>query len=108
MADNVMELTDANFQSEVLDSDVPVLVDFWAPWCGPCKMMSPAIEAVAEENAGRVKVGKLNTDENQETPGQLGIQGIPTLIVFKNGEAVDRFVGVTSKEDIQAVLDKHA
>ena len=104
-ADNVVELTDATFQSEVLESDQAVLVDFWAPWCGPCKMMGPTIDALAEENAN-VKVCKLNTDENQETPGKYGIQGIPTLIVFKGGQDVTRFVGVTQKEEIQAALDQ--
>jgi len=106
MADDVIEFTDANFQAEVLQSDVPVVVDFWAPWCGPCKMMAPTIEDLAKDNAGRAKVGKMNTDENPETPGGFGIQAIPTLILFKGGEVAGQMVGINSKEDIQAALDK--
>ena len=82
MAGNVLEFTDANWKSEVLDSSVPVVVDFWAPWCGPCRMLAPTIEKLASEFQGRVKIGKLNTDENQETPGGLRISAIPTVLVF--------------------------
>ena len=87
MAENVVEFTDGNFQSEVIDSDVPVLVDFWAPWCGPCKMIAPTIDELANDYAGRVKIGKLNTDENQQIPTNYQIQGIPTILLFKGRRA---------------------
>ena len=96
-------LTDKNFDVEVLHSDVPVLVDFWADWCYPCKMIAPVIEEIAGEYSGKVKVGKLNTDQNQMIASQYGITGIPTLMIFKNGEMVDRIVGALPK---QAITDK--
>ena len=99
------EFTDGNFQTEVIDSDVPVLVDFWAPWCGPCRMLAPTVDAIAEEYAGRVKVGKVNTDENPQVATQHGIQSIPTLMVFKGGQVVDRLVGALPKEKITEKLD---
>ena len=99
------EFTDGNFQTEVIDSDVPVLVDFWAPWCGPCRMLAPTVDAIAEEYAGRVKVGKVNTDENPQISTQQGIQSIPTLMVFKGGQVVDRLVGALPKEKITEKLD---
>ncbi len=107
MAGNVVEFTDGNFQSEVLESDVPVLVDFWAPWCGPCKMIAPTIDALADDYAGRAKIGKLNTDENQQIPTNYQIQGIPTILLFKGGELVDKFVGVANKEKFSNALDTH-
>ena len=100
-----VEVSDRNFQEEVLESIIPVLVDFWAPWCMPCRMLAPIIEKLAEENEGKLKVCKLNTDENQNIAAQYGIQGIPTLIVFKEGKEVGRTVGVMSKEKLQEKLD---
>jgi len=100
-----VEVNGNNFQQEVLESSIPVLVDFWASWCMPCRMLAPTIEKLAEENQGKLKVGKLNTDENQNISAQYGIQGIPTLIIFKEGKEVGRTVGVISKEKLQEKLD---
>ncbi len=98
-------LNDQNFETEVLKSDVPVLVDFWAPWCGPCKIIAPIIEEIARELEGKpVKIGKMNADENQATPEKYGIMGIPTLMIFKNGEVVGQFVGVTPKDTLMEKL----
>jgi thioredoxin 1 len=105
MAGNMIELTDAEFDSVVNGSDVPVLVDFWAPWCGPCKMLAPAIEEISNEYAGRVKVCKLNTDDNRDSAIDFGIQAIPTLILFKSGKVEKKWVGLTSKKDIVASID---
>ncbi len=98
-----IELTEKNFEEEVLKSDVPVLVDFWAPWCGPCRMLSPVVEGIAEDAEG-FKVGKVNTDEEFEIAEKYGIQSIPTLIVFRNGEVAEKSVGVISEDDIYALL----
>ena len=106
MAGSVMEFTDANWKSEVLESAVPVLVDFWAPWCGPCRMLAPTIEKLATELEGKLKVGKLNTDENQETPGGLRISAIPTVLVFKNGQEFERLVGVSPESKFRDTLTK--
>jgi len=109
MADskNVLTASDATFESEVLKSDTLALVDFWAEWCGPCKMLGPTIDAVAEDYAGRVKVFKLNVDENPNTPPQFSIRGIPTVILFKDGKPVEQLVGVQTKDAFSQAIDKH-
>ena len=100
--------TDENFDEEVLKSDTPVLVDFWAPWCGPCKMMGPIVEELATENANKsIKIGKLNVDENSAMAGKFGVMSIPTFLVFKNGEVVDQAVGGVGKEKLQELIDKN-
>jgi thioredoxin 1 len=106
MAGSVLEFTDANWKSEVLESPVPVVVDFWAPWCGPCRVLTPTIEKLAGEFQGKVKVGKMNTDENQDTPGSLRISAIPTVLIFQGGKEVDRLVGVNSESKFKASLQK--
>lgn len=106
MAGSVKEFTDANWKTEVLGSSVPVVVDFWAPWCGPCRMLAPTIEKLAAEYEGRAKVGKLNTDENQDIPGSLGISAIPTVVVFQDGKEVERLVGVNPEAKFKAALAK--
>ena len=106
MAENILEFTDDNFQSDVLESSQPVLVDFWAPWCGPCKMIAPTIEELAGEYAGKVRVGKMNTDENPKTATVHQINAIPTVMLFNNGEVVQKFVGVTPKNKFTAALDE--
>lgn len=105
MAGNVLEVSDASFQSEVLDAKQPVLVDFWAPWCGPCRQIAPMIDALANENVGQAKVVKINIDDNPEAAMTYGIQSIPTLIVFKNGEPTQRFLGAQPKPRLQEALD---
>jgi thioredoxin 1 len=106
MAGNVLEFTDANWQSEVLNSEVPVVVDFWAPWCGPCRMLAPTIEKLAGEYQGKVKIGKMNTDQNQETPGGLRVSAIPTVLFFHGGKEVDRLVGVNTESKFKDALAK--
>ncbi len=102
------EFTDANFQSEVLDSDQPVLVDFWAAWCGPCRAVGPTIEELAEQFDGTVKVGKLNIDENPQAPSGFNIHSIPAVLVFKNGKVVETLVGVQPKERYEQALQQVA
>ncbi len=104
---NTLTFTDQNFDAEVLNSDVPVLVDFWAEWCGPCRMMTPTVDAVATDYASRVKVGKLNVDENGGTAMRYNVRGIPTLLLFKGGRIVEQKVGAVGKTEVQKMLDAH-
>jgi thioredoxin 1 len=99
-------LTDANFNEEVINAGTPVLVDFWAEWCGPCRMVGPVIEEIADEFEGRVKVAKLNVDDNQQTAAKYGIRSIPTLLLFKGGELVDQMVGVQPKANLVEIINK--
>ena len=102
-----LEITDSNFEETVLKSDKPVLVDFWAAWCGPCRMVGPIIDELSEEYEGKAVVGKVDIDSNQQYAAQFGVRNIPTVLVFKNGELVDRKVGVSSKNDYAQALDSH-
>ena len=104
---NAIDISDANFDSEVLKSDKPVLIDFWAEWCGPCKVLGPVIDEVAEDYSDRVKFVKLNIDNNPSNTQKFGIRGIPTLLLFKNGEKIDTSVGVLSKSELTSFLDKN-
>jgi thioredoxin 1 len=105
--DNTLTFTDQTFDKDVLNSEVPVLVDFWAEWCGPCRMMGPTVDQVAKDYNGKVKVGKLDVDSNQQTAMRYGIRGIPTLLLFKGGKVVDQKVGAIGKPDFQKMLDAH-
>ncbi|MFO1497949.1 MAG: thioredoxin [Verrucomicrobiota bacterium] len=102
----MLTLNETNFSDEVLKSSVPVLVDFWAEWCGPCKMIAPILDEIAQEYDGRLKIGKVNIDEQQNLASQHGIRAIPTLLVFKNGQVADQIVGLRSKRDLKANLDR--
>ncbi len=106
MAANVTELTDATFDEIVHNSDVPVLVDFWAPWCGPCKMLTPIVEEIAEEYGDKAKICKINTDEARDSAVEFGISAIPTVILFKGGQVQKKWVGLTSKNDMVAAIDE--
>lgn len=105
--DNTLNFTDAAFDQDVINSEQPVLVDFWAPWCGPCRAMAPTVDAIAAEYAGQVKVGKLNTDDNQQTAMRFGIRSIPTLLLFKGGKVVDQRVGALPKPEVVKMLSPH-
>ncbi len=104
---NTIKVTDQSFDNEVLKAKGPVLVDFWAEWCGPCRAIGPKLEEIAQEMAGHVTIAKVNVDENPDTPSKYGVRGIPTLIVFKNGKEVDQIVGNHPKENIVDLLKKH-
>jgi thioredoxin 1 len=106
MAGNVIELTDATFDETVHSSDVPVLVDFWAPWCGPCKMIAPLIKELADEYIDKAKICKLNTDDARDSAMEFGISAIPTIILFKDGQVQKKWVGLTSKKDLAAAIDE--
>ena len=105
MSISITHLTDENFSEEVLNSNIPVLVDYWAEWCGPCKMIAPILEEVANEMSDKVSIAKLNVDENPQTPPKYGIRGIPTLMLFKNGEVVGTQVGAVSKSDLMKFIE---
>ena len=104
-SEHVLELTDENFDEEIVAADVPALVDFWAEWCMPCKMLAPTIEELAGDNAGKIKVGKVDTDSARDTALKFGISAIPTIILFKGGEVARKFVGLQQKADLQAAID---
>lgn len=101
------QVSDASFKEDVLDSELPVLVDFWAPWCGPCRMVAPVVDEIAQQYDGKVKVVKLNTDENPNTASQYGIRSIPTLMIFKGGQRVDMVVGAVPKTTLASTLEKY-
>ena len=107
MSEHILHVTDASFKSEVLESSIPVLVDYWAEWCGPCKMIAPILEEVGKEYAGKLKIAKLNIDDNPKTPGEYGIRGIPTLILFKGGNVEATKVGALSKSQLTAFIDSN-
>ncbi|MBA3987643.1 thioredoxin TrxA [Aliidiomarina maris] len=107
MSDKIVQLSDESFEADVINADQPVLVDFWAEWCGPCKMIAPILDDIADEFAGKVTVGKLNVDHNNETPPKYGIRGIPTLLLFKNGEVVGTKVGAMSKAQLSEFISEH-
>jgi thioredoxin 1 len=109
MGQNIASVSDANFQAEVLDASntQPVMVDFWAEWCGPCRALSPTVDAIAAERAGKLKVVKMNVDENMNTPGKYNVRGIPTLLIFKGGQVAEQIVGALPKANIEKVLERH-
>lgn len=106
MSEKVLQVTDKSFDLEVLKSATPVLVDFWATWCAPCRAIAPIVEEMAETYSGKIKVAKMNVDENPSTPGKYGVRGIPTLILFRNGEVVDQVVGAVPKSQVKGLIEK--
>jgi thioredoxin 1 len=104
--DNVLQISDSDFNAQVVQSDLPFLLDFWAPWCGPCKAIGPVVDELSQEFQGRLKVGKMNVDDNPTTPGKFGIRAIPTLIIFKGGEVVDQVTGAVGKQQLVAMIEK--
>ncbi|MEE8575153.1 MAG: thioredoxin [Thermodesulfobacteriota bacterium] len=106
MSDNVSEITDSTFEAEVLKSEIPTLVDFWATWCAPCKAIAPILDELAEGFSGKIKFVKVNVDDNPSTPGKYGVRSIPTLLLFKKGEVADQIIGAVPKAQIQGLLDK--
>ena len=106
MGSNVLKFTDGNFETEVAKSTLPVLVDFWAEWCGPCRMMSPILDDMATAYSAKLKIGKLNVDENQDAPSKFGVMNIPTMILFKNGKEAQRIVGAMPKSELQKKVDQ--
>lgn len=107
MSENVAAITDVNFESEVIKSNLPVLLDFWAPWCGPCRMIAPMVEKLAGDYQGKLKVGKVNTDDNPETATKYRISAIPTLMIFKDGKLMEQIVGMRSKEELVKLVDNY-
>lgn len=105
MSDNIINVTDSNFEQEVLSSEIPVLLDYWAEWCGPCKMIAPILNDIANEYSGKIKIAKINIDENPSTPAKFGVRGIPTLMIFKSGSIEATKVGAMSKSQLSAFID---
>ena len=106
MGEHTLNITDDSFEAEVLSSNIPVLIDFWATWCGPCKAIAPIVDEIAATYSGQIKVGKINVDENPKTPGKFGVRGIPTLILFKGGQVVDQVVGAVPESQLDALVKK--